>query len=231
MAHCQVTVAAGLLCAFSFLACRSPVGEESWILAGADPSDKSLTLELRQLDRQIEKLEKWLSSYPGRFDSDAERRKVHSRWIAAVERSTVLMNIDLGNPELYLRAGSIFRQGHNLDVPEAASSAYRFLSRCIALDEDHVECRYELARLFLSSDTRFAGVAENLLLEARSLIEPVIRPAFEAALAQAYHRQGRRSSALRQIDRYLTLVLDDVEAQRFRATLIYDAKSDAQFDP
>ena len=50
------------------------------------------------------------------------------------------------------------------------------------------------------------------------------RPEFEAALARAYLAQGRRSAALRQIEHYLTLRPEDLDAQRFRSTLIFESK-------
>jgi len=230
LAHRQVAIAAVLLIVLNVVACTSRIGQNAPNVAGVDPRDTGLTRELLELDRQIQELEIWLSDYPGQFESEKERRIVHARWFSAVERASVLMNVDLGNPEIQLRAGMLYRQGHNLDIPEAASSAYSILSRCISLSPQHVECRYELARLFLSSDARFAPAAEKLLLEARSLIAPAIRPEFEAALANAFFKQGQRSSALRQIDRYLTLVPDDVKAQRFRSTLIFEVKRDAQFE-
>ncbi|MBW2294428.1 MAG: hypothetical protein JRG94_19275 [Deltaproteobacteria bacterium] len=117
---------------------------------------------------------------------------------------------------------------HTRWAPQAASAAYNSLNRCIALASGHVECHYNLARLFLASSPRFAANAERLLIRVRSLIAPEIRPEFEFALAKAYLRQGRRSAALRQIDYYLSFEPRDVDAQRFRNSLVSDAEGEMQ---
>lgn len=225
MANHWLTAAAVLLVAAG---CRTPVDEFSGTIPGIDPNDVELTRELHQLDAEINDLEAWLGRYPARFESQKERSTVHARWALALKNSLVLMNVDLQNPELFARTGNLYRQGHNLDIPEAARAAYNALSRCIALARDHVECRYHLARLFLASAPRFATNAEQLLLRARSLIAPQLRPEFEAALASAYLAQGRRSAALRQIDLYLDLRPGDLEAQRFRSGLINEAQAERQ---
>lgn len=222
MAFRQVAVTAVLLLAAGLVGCSTPGGKDAASVPGVDPSDRDLTLELLELDRQIAGLEVWLGEYPPEFASEKERRGVQTRWFATIERAIVLLNIDLDNPELFLRAGMLYRQGHFLDTPDAAGSAYNSLSRCMTLAPDHVECRYELARLLLASSPRFATTAEQLLVEARNLIQPVTRPEFEAALARAYLAQGRRSAALRQIDHYLTLRPGDLDAQRFRSALIFE---------
>ena len=199
--------------------CQTPAGGLSKSVPGIDPNDVDLTRELLQLDAEILDLDQLLGRYPARFRSDRERLVVHTRWTAAVEKSTVLLNVDLGNPELFARAGNLFRHGHNLGVPEASAAAYRALSLCIELAADHIDCHYRLAQLLLTSQPRFAPTAERLLLRARSLISPQTRPEFEAELARAYFAQGRRSEALRQIDYYLTLRPNDDDAQRFRNVL------------
>ena len=199
--------------------CSTPKKRLSASVAGVDPNDVELSRELYQLDAEILSLDRVLGRYPARFISDNERLVVHSRWAAATEKSVVLLNIDLGNPELFARAGNLYRQGHNLGVPEASGAAYRALSRCIELANDHIDCHYRLAQLHLAGSPRLAPTAERLLLRARSLIAPLTRPEFEAALARAYFAQGRRSAALQQIDRYLTLRPDDVAARRFREQL------------
>jgi hypothetical protein len=199
--------------------CRTPGGEFTGSVPGIDPSDVGLTRALWQLDSEIRELEKTLGRYPARFASDKERLLAHSQWSAAVEVSIVLLNVDLENAELFARAGNLYRLGYNLGVPEAFSAAYRTLGRCIELSKDHVDCFYRLAQLMLTSTPRYAPTAERLLLRARSLISPQTRPELEAELARAYFAQGQRSAALQQIDYYLTLRPDDVDAQRFRDRL------------
>lgn len=230
MAFRQVAAVVLLLLVSALAGCGSSGGKSIPTVAGIDPNDRDLTRELIELDRQITGLEMWLGTYPPEFASEKERRKVHARWFAAIERATVLLNVDLDNPELFLRAGMLYRQGHFLDIPDAANSAYGSLDRCMTLARDHVECRYELARLLLASSRLYAARAEQLLIEARELIQPAIRPEFEAALAKAYLAQGRRSAALRQIDHYLSLRPGDLEAQRFRSALILETKRDAAVD-
>ncbi|MBW2726557.1 MAG: hypothetical protein JRE71_19425 [Deltaproteobacteria bacterium] len=217
-----------VLLIFSFAGCRTPVGEAPAPITGVDPSDLELIHELRQLDAQIKSLDENLGDYPARFESEEEREEVHARWARALERASILMNIDFDNAELFARTGNLYRQGHNLDVPQAASAAYNSLNRCIALASGHVECHYNLARLFLASSPRFAANAERLLIRVRSLIAPEIRPEFEFALAKAYLAQGRRSAALRQIDYYLSFEPRDVDAQRFRNSLVSDAEGEMQ---
>jgi len=224
----RVVAAAIALLILTLAGCRTPVEEVSETIAGVDPSDLELIHELRQLDAEIEFLEESLASHPASFDSDEERTKVYDRWELALERSSILMNVDFDNPELFARTGNLYRQGHNLDVPKAASAAYNALNRCIKLARDHVECHYNLARLFLSSSPRFAANAEQLLIRARSLIAPDTRPEFEVALARAYLAQGRRSAALRQIDYYLSLRPGDVDAQRFRGALVSENEGEGQ---
>ncbi|MDP6977423.1 MAG: hypothetical protein QF570_02340 [Myxococcota bacterium] len=195
------------------------------LVSGVDPGDRELALELQAIDEEIEFLETWLAGYPGRFESRRERMQVATRWRAAVERAVVLLNVDLQHPELFARVGELYRQGHNLDVPDAAGSAYNTLNRCLALARDHVGCHFSLARLFLASPPQYAARAEQHLERIRSLVEPDSRPDVEAALAQAYFVQGRRSAALRQVDHYLTLEPDDAEAKRFRKELLIEVQS------
>ncbi len=194
-------------------------------VAGIDPGDVELTRELLAIDAEIDALEYWLSDYPGEFDSQQERARVMARWRAVVERAVVLSNVDLQNPALFARVGNLYRQGHNLDIPEAASSSYAVLNQCIALARDHIDCHFNLARLLLASAPRNAARAEHHLNRVRALIEPDSRPEVEKALARAYFVQGRRSAALRQIDHYLSLQPDDLDAQRFRNTLLIEAQS------
>lgn len=223
MALRQVTALVVMFLAGLFLACASPQDDRMQTVAGVDPNDQDLTRELLALDRQIATLDAVLNDYPPEFSSEKERRKIHALWFSGIERASVVLNIDFDNPELFLRTGILYRQGYFLDIPDAASSSYNNLTRCISLAPGHVECRYELARLLLASSPRFAPTAEQLLLEARSLIQPATRPEFEAALARAYLAQGRRSAALRQIDHYLTLRPGDLDAQRFRSALMFES--------
>jgi len=205
--------------------CASRVSDKPPQVAGIDPSDVQLTDVLLDLDAEIEALEVWLSNYPGHFDSLEERSFVTVRWRNALERAEVLLNVDLQNPELFARVGNLYRQGHNLDVPEAAGSSYSALNQCIMLEHDHVECHFDLARLLLASPPRFATRAEHHLHRVRALIEPDSRPEVEAALAHVYFAQGRRSAALRQIDHYLSLQPEDLKAQRFRNALLIEMQS------
>jgi tetratricopeptide (TPR) repeat protein len=224
LAFRQVAIVVALSLLGETFGCSSPVPKAPAFVPGIDPSDQQLTIELLELDRQIADLDRWLSSVPPSFESEEERRSVQKRWFAAVERASVLLNVDFDNPELFLRAGTLYRQGHFLKIPDTGASAYTSLNRCLALANAHVNCRYELARLLLALSPRYATTAEQMLVEARRLIEPVTRPEFEAALARAYLAQGRRSAALRQIEHYLTLRPEDLDAQRFRSTLIFESK-------
>ncbi len=192
---------------------------------GIDPRDVGLARELQSLDDEIAALDHWLSDHPGHFTSRSERIQVMIRWREAIERAEVLRNVDLEHPELHARVGDLYRQGHNLDVPHAAASAYGALTRCLSLARDHIECHFSLARLFLASSPQYAPRAEHHLQRIRDLIEPDSRPDVEAALARAYFAQGKRSAALRQIDHYLTLEPDDELAQRFRNELLIDVQT------
>lgn len=214
-----IVIVAAAMVAFG-VGCRTPHERLPASIPGIEPSDVGLTRELHQLDAEIRVLDELIGRYPARFSSNQKRSDAHARWAAAVERSVVLLNVDLENPELFARAGNLYRYGHNLGVPEASASAYRILSRCIELAMDHIDCHYYLAQLLLASPSRFAASAERLLLRVRSFIAPQIRPEFESALARAYLAQGKRSAALQQIDRYLSLRPDDVAAQRFRDDLM-----------
>lgn len=205
--------------------CASTGSEPEALVSGIDPQDRDLARELQALDSEIAALEPWLSHYPGAFQSTRERIEVAMRWRGLVERAVVLLNIDLSHPELWARVGELYRQGHNLDIPDAATAAYSHLTQCLALDRDHVECHFSLARLFLASSTQYAARAEHHLERVRALTEPDSRPDVEAALARAYLAQGRRSAALRQIDHYLTLRPDDPQAQRFRKVLLEQVES------
>ena len=213
----SLAIAATLLLA---VGCRTPQARLSGSVPGVDPDDVELTRELLQLDEEIADLEKFLGRHPARFRSDDERLATHTRWAAAVGKSVVLLNVDLANPELFARAGDLYRHGHNLGIPEASGAAYRALSRCIELATTHVDCHFHLAQLLLASPPRFAPTAERLLLRARSLTSPQTRPELEVELARAYFAQGLRSAALRQIEFYLTLRPDDFEARRFREMLV-----------
>ena len=224
LAFRQVATVVALFLMSEVLGCSTPAPKDPAFVPGIDPSDQQLTIELLQLDRQIADLERWLNSAPPSFKSEDEGRDVQRRWFAAVERASVLLNVDFDNPELFLRAGTLYRQGYFLGIPDTGASAYTSLNRCLVLANAHVNCRYELARLLLALSPRYATTAEQMLIEARRLIEPVIRPEFEAALARAYLAQGRRSAALRQIEHYLTLRPADLDAQRFRSTLIFESR-------
>ena len=124
------------------------------------------------------------------------------------------------NPELIVRTGNLFRLGHNIDVPDASAFADRTFKECLFIAPDHVRCHYSLARLYLALPPRFAAAAERLIVRARNLIEPEIRPEFEQLLAAAYFAQGKQMAALRQIDVYLELRPDDLHAQQFRQVLV-----------
>lgn len=200
--------------------CRTPDGRLSGSVPGIDPHDVDLTRELLQLDAQIADLEKVIGRRPAHFRSNKERQAIRERWSAAIQKSVVLLNVDLANPELFARTGNLYRQGHNLGVPEASGAAYRALSRCIDLAANHANCHYRLAQLLLALPPRFAPRAEQLLLRARSLTSPQTRPELEVELARAYFALGQRSAALRQIEFYLTLRPDDLDAQRFRNSLV-----------
>ncbi|MFT5443687.1 MAG: tetratricopeptide (TPR) repeat protein [Myxococcota bacterium] len=213
-----------LVATLVFSGCQTSSPTNARRVPGVDPADTELTNELLELDTQIHTLERWLAQYPARVDSDEERRLVTGRWYSIAERSGVLLNVDLDNAELFARVGDIYRQGHNLDVPGAAGQASNAFNRCLALANEHVTCRYNLARLYLALPPRFAPRAEELLVEARELVSPEVRPEFEAALAGAFLAQGRRSAALRQIDLYLTLRPDDLDAQRFRHELMIESQ-------
>lgn len=213
----SIALAAVLLFA---VGCLTPPGKLSRSVLGIDPEDVELTRALLQIDEEIAYLERLLGRHPAHFRSDKERLVTHTRWKEAVEKSVVLLNVDLANPELFARAGNLYRHGHNLGVPEASRAAYRALSRCIELAANHVDCHFHLAQLLLASPPRFAPTAERLLLRARSLASPQTRHEFEVELARAYFAQGLRSAALRQIEFYLTLRPDDVDAQRFRDKLV-----------
>lgn len=211
--------AAALVLALA-VGCQTPLGAPPASVPGIDPDDVELTLEVGRLDREIAELDELLGGYPVRFRSDRDRMIAHALWSEAVKRSVILLNVDLANPELFARAGNLYRHGFNLGVTEARGAAYRTLSRCIELATGHIDCHYRLAQLFLASAPRFAPNAEQLLLRARSLTSPQTRPELEAELARAYFAQGLRSKALHQIDFYLTLRPQDADARDFRASLI-----------
>jgi hypothetical protein len=234
LANRFVTLVTALLILFViplFGGCKSPVDDSTRAIEGVDPNDLELIRVLRQLDAEIAFLDQYLGSHPAQFDSDEERIAIHARWAKALERASVLMNIDFDNAELFARTGNLYRQGHNLDIPQSASAAYNALNRCISLARENIDCHYNLARLFLASSPRFASNAETLLIRARSLIAPDVRPEFEVALARAYLAQGRRSAALRQIDYYLGMRPTDIDAQRFRNALIDDSEGELQRKP
>jgi len=214
-----------LIALSALVGCAGLGGKDTVVVAGVDPRDVELARELQSIDAEIETLEIWLADYPTSFESRQERLEVIMRWRSAVERSVVLLNVDLEHPELFLRVGELYRQGHNLDVPQSAGSAFESLARCLALAPDHVGCHFSLARLFLAFPPQYAVRAEYHLERIRSITDSTSRPAVEAALARAYFAQGKRSAALRQIDHYLTLEPEDLDAMRFRNELLIEVQS------
>lgn len=203
--HC-LPVAAMLVC----VACVGPTSDPMNPRAGV------IQEKLATLDTEIAVLDQKLGAYPPRIDSDAEREETMKQWSAAVNRATALSNAYPDNAEVLLRAGNLFRQGHNLHIEGAAVLADRSFQKCLALQPNHVECHYSLARLYIASDPRFAPSAETHLLAAKNLIAPHVRPEIEQGLAFAYFAQGKNVEALHQLDLYIQLRPDDEEAKLLR---------------
>ncbi|HVP27532.1 MAG TPA: hypothetical protein VMW35_00050 [Myxococcota bacterium] len=158
---------------------------------------------LSELSHVLDELEPKIGRWPPRITSASEAHELFARWRNAFEKAQALDVPGGQDPVTLWLVGSVYRQGHNLDVKGTAELAAARFESCLALDPTFVQCHLGLGRLYLASKPEQAVLAEQHLRKARELYAPSVHPDLEQDITLALLLQGRTDDALAHIDAYL----------------------------
>lgn len=223
--------ALAVIAAIGYMVVFSPASSNGVITAPAAVADSELnstSLDLtnevelttpamtyEQLEQEINGLSKYIGGYPPSFESEEERAAVYDKWLelkeAAEAHAAVTPDEEIG---LYLLS-ELYRQGHNMDVPEAGQQAGRSLENCLLTYPESVKCHFSAMYFYLSVGGTHLDQAEESLQFLKAYFDPDLDAEVEAGYVFLYLYQQDAALAKRQIDFYVQNFPDDSRAEVF----------------
>jgi hypothetical protein len=170
-----------------------------------------------QIEADADALDPVLGHWPPQIADEAERSQVYARWRSLVLDARALKPEAVTEQRRLEILGEVYRQGHNLDVDDAAELADRTLQECLGLYPHSARCNWSLVYFDLSvapASDRLDEIESSLrtLRTDRSRAERAVEA--ETVLLRLF--QGDRKGAVAQIDNYLTEFPDGQNAETFR---------------
>jgi len=182
-------------------------------IPGTDIEEKAFDLNIEQkkassrsfeaLNKEVDSLNKYIGSYPPRFNNEEERQTIYQSWLDLVSDAEAYAR---ESPEtekgLYIMS-ELYRQGHNMDVKGSAEKALERLNTCLSLFPQSIACNFSASYFYLSIGPKYLDSAEKSLHILRGHFAPKLNSEVEGGYVFLFLYRQDVPKAKDQIDKFI----------------------------
>jgi hypothetical protein len=164
------------------------------------PSGRSVA----QVEAEVNGLNAYLGSYPPRLLDESHRTATYEAWSQALVDVWAMRPAEGEEERVLYLLGELYRQGHNLDVTEAAHLAEQAIEGCIGKFPETEKCRFSASYFYLSLGPKYLARAQQNLDWLRMHFEPRVHPEVERGYVYLHVFRRDPAKAATQINYFLS---------------------------
>ncbi len=184
---------------------------------------------LRDIEREMGDLNRYIGSYPPRFNSEAERQEIFKKWSDLYLNTKAQLAERSNDEDLLWLMTDLLRQGHNMEVRSASGLAIDKLEECLRLYPESVKCHKSATHLYLSMNPTFFPQAKKSLDFLRKYYGSKPDEGTEYTYIAYYLVTQDAPNVLKQLD-YFTTKFPSPENQKFAVHLKKSLEKDQSIE-
>lgn len=143
-----------IIIALTLLGCQtrpiSPmIGSDDKIFELPSYDQRPPSLSLAEIEKEIKKLSSVIGGYPPIFKSAQHRDETYKKWSNLLQETFAHQQSLASTEQILYLFSELYRQGHNLDVRNAAKNASKSISECLIVNSQSVPCHFSSAFLLV----------------------------------------------------------------------------------
>lgn len=161
------------------------------------------TMTFEKIESEIDTLNRYIGSYPPRFDNENQRGLVYKKWLSLVSEAEAYNKVNSNIEESLYLLSELYRQGHNMDVKGSAENALNSLDLCLLSYEHSIKCNFSASYFYLSIGAAYLDKAEKSLSILKNHYSPRLNDEVEAGYVFLYLYRQDVPLAKKQIDLFI----------------------------